>query len=205
MKRADIRLKGFDDSVTEADVAAAIAAKCECPPEHVSVGKISANGDLRTVVVKVPLKAAKQLALSRRLLVGWSSAQVSLLASRPKRCLRCLGEGHECLRCGQVGHKIKECTAEKPKCSFCAAAGKPAGQSLGTKNCPQPAQLSRAEAKKLLAQEAAAGEAGLDVEMVTMADIKSGKVSITSSGVYQSLKRRGLVDRGVDAGASSSQ
>ncbi|KAL0882284.1 hypothetical protein ABMA27_000808 [Loxostege sticticalis] len=160
MKRADIRLKGFDDSVTEADVAAAIAAKCECPPEHVSVGKISANGDFRTVVVKVPLKAAKQLALSRQLLIGWSSAQVSLLASRPKRCLRCLGEGHvankclaavsrseECLRCGQVGHKIKECTAEKPKCSFCAAAGKPAGHSLGTKNCPQPAQLSRAEAK----------------------------------------------------------
>lgn len=82
--------------------------------------------------------------------MGWVSAQVALLEPRPLRCFRCREAGHtgacctsgvdrsrECFRCGKEGHKAAVCSAD-PRCSLCAAAGKPAEHITGSQWCKAP-------------------------------------------------------------------
>lgn len=156
IKTAEVRVDGLDDSVTPEEVVAALARSGGCPPENVRAGEIRVNaGGLGTIWVRCPVAAAKQVADAGRLLVGWVSARVKLLAPRPMQCYRCLEKGHVrarctgdtdrsdlCYRCGQPGHKASQCSAE-PNCSLCTAAGKSAGHSIGGNACGAPRKRSK--------------------------------------------------------------
>jgi hypothetical protein len=147
-KCAELRLSSLDDSVTPAEVVAAISRAGGCTEDQVKTGEIRPDHTgLGTLWVRCPVTAAKKVADGRRFLVGWSSAQVKILESRTMRCFRCLESGHVkaqcqaqtdrselCYRCGQPGHKSAKCTAA-PHCVLCKATDKPADHLLGSKLC----------------------------------------------------------------------
>lgn len=154
---AEVRLSGLDDSVTQTEVAAAFAKTGECAADVVKVGEIRQLPYGGVVIVKAPVEAAKRVAKGR-LLVGWVSAQVKILAPKPLRCYRCLESGHVgaqcqavvdcsglCYRCGQPGHKSRDCSAAL-HCPLCAAANKAADHKLGSKNCYPKNKKSKAAA-----------------------------------------------------------
>ncbi|XP_052738585.1 uncharacterized protein LOC128198268 [Bicyclus anynana] len=146
-KCVNLRITGLDDSVNEAEIAAAVSVKGGCPIEAVKVGKIQwIPKSTGSVLIRCPVAAAKKME-EGRLLVGWVSANVRLLEQRPLRCFRCLETGHvrpmctaeidrssECYNCGQPGHKAADCSSNS-NCSLCAAAGGPANHKLGGGLC----------------------------------------------------------------------
>ncbi|XP_048001833.1 uncharacterized protein LOC125238543 [Leguminivora glycinivorella] len=148
IKCADIRVMGLDDSATAEEVVAAVAELGNCAAEAVKSGVISRsqNGS-GTLWLSCPVAAAKKVVEAGRLKVGWISARVVLLDTKPLRCYRCLETGHVgakcekgidrsniCYRCGESGHKSRECSAQ-PSCAVCKAAGKPADHPIGGKGC----------------------------------------------------------------------
>lgn len=151
VKRVDIRISGLDDSISTEEVAMAMATIAECPRDHIKVGDIRTGpGGSGVVTVQCPVLAANSLIKRGRLLVGWSSAQVSALDPRPMRCFRCLGIGHTrprcpsevdrgelCFRCGMPGHKSGTCKKE-PRCAICTYARRPAGHVMGGRKCTPP-------------------------------------------------------------------
>ncbi|XP_063367026.1 uncharacterized protein LOC134655493 [Cydia amplana] len=161
VKCAEMRISGLDDSVTEEELAAAVAKVGGCALEAVKVGRISRTPTgLGTAWARCPVAAAKKVA-EGRLLVGWASANVKLLESRPLRCFRCLVPGHvrkgctseidrsdQCYRCGQSGHRARDCTAA-PHCTLCTAAGKPADHSAGSSTCAMGAKAPKRMSRKV--------------------------------------------------------
>ncbi|XP_039762495.1 uncharacterized protein LOC120635545 [Pararge aegeria] len=88
-KSVDLRITGLDDSVTSAEVIAAVATVGGCPVEQVRAGEVVCGYDgLGAVLVHCPVAAAKKVVAGGRLLVGWVSAQVKLLDARPLMCYR---------------------------------------------------------------------------------------------------------------------
>ncbi|TGZ49473.1 hypothetical protein DBV15_11971, partial [Temnothorax longispinosus] len=96
--------------------------------------------------VKCPL-AAFNAAKSNKLQVGWFTARVQFLDSRPLQCFRCLEGSHvraqctsevdrssRCYRCGDAGHRARGCRAVS-KCPVCADLGRPAEHRSGSKAC----------------------------------------------------------------------
>lgn len=152
IKCAEILMSGLDDSATPEAVAATIARIGECAPESVSVGQIREHGmSGGSVVLRVPVVAAKMVARKKILKVGLVSVKVRLLESRPTRCFRCLRIGHIavmctnevdrsglCFRCGEAGHHSKGCNAD-PHCLVCAAEGQAATHIVGAKVCRESA------------------------------------------------------------------
>ncbi|XP_053616790.1 uncharacterized protein LOC128678903 [Plodia interpunctella] len=149
-KSADLRVLELCDSATPQLVRQAIARVGQCPESEIRVGDIKEeHAGTRTAWVRCPVAAAKRLTASgAKLLVGWVSAKVKLLPTRPMQCYRCLEIGHVsqrctaeadrsllCYRCGELGHKAAVCNAA-PKCVLCAGAGKPTGHRAGSAACP---------------------------------------------------------------------
>ena len=165
VKMAEARITGLDDSVTPQELANALAAAGSCKAEEIRVGEFrrSARG-LSAAWTKLPAAALNKVLPAGHLVVGWVRAKVELLDPRPLQCHRCLKQGHtrancpskddhsgKCYRCGQEGHLAAACRAP-PKCTLCAAAGRPAGHRMGGKACsPQKgaaAKKSRAAPQK---------------------------------------------------------
>ncbi|XP_049885106.1 uncharacterized protein LOC126380047 [Pectinophora gossypiella] len=161
VKCAEIRVTGLDDSADAMEVVEAVAREGGCSAEEVKHGRIvvGPRGD-GSLWLSCPVAAAKKVTDSGRVLVGWTSARVRLLGSRPTRCYRCLEPGHLgvkcvcevdrsklCFRCGQPGHKAQDCAAE-PNCSICAAAGKPAAHLIGGGGCISAAKKPMTKAPK---------------------------------------------------------
>lgn len=156
VKSVDLRISGLDDSISAEAVVTAITSKEECSSEHIKVGMIRMGpGGTRVVNVQCPIAVGRALLSKGRLLVGWSSAQVLALDSRPLRCFRCMGIGHTrllctsevdrgelCFRCGKEGHKAATCTVD-PRCAVCAHAHCPYGHVMGGRNCNPPASKGR--------------------------------------------------------------
>ncbi|XP_075972458.1 uncharacterized protein LOC142974180 [Anticarsia gemmatalis] len=147
-----MRIYGLDDSTSPGEVAIAVARAGGCLAEIVKVSEIRRNPwGLGSTWVTCPVTAAKKIAESGKLLVGWVSARVTIAEPRPLRCFRCFSTGHaqamcqadkdrsnSCYRCGLTGHKIAECTADRPRCLLCAEAKKPADHRLGGPACKAP-------------------------------------------------------------------
>ncbi|KAI8439037.1 hypothetical protein MSG28_012909 [Choristoneura fumiferana] len=140
VKTADLRITGFDESVTPEDIKTAIVLKGGCSTENVKVSPIRflASGT-GSALIRCPITAANALLAAGKILVGWSAAHVKALDPMPMRCYRCLGTGHTralcpsavdrgdlCFRCSKPGHKSAECQ-EAPFCSACHHAKRPAG------------------------------------------------------------------------------
>ncbi|XP_070168816.1 uncharacterized protein [Polyergus mexicanus] len=138
IRKAELRLRGLDRSLTAAEIAAAIARMGGCLPEEVRVGdtKFPAKG-MGTVWAQCPLKAAN-VATARTIQIKWSRVAAELLEKRPLQCYKCLERGHVqqhcssrvdrcgcCYRCGEMGHLARNC-ASNVRCPVCAELGRPA-------------------------------------------------------------------------------
>ncbi|XP_049872853.1 uncharacterized protein LOC126376365 [Pectinophora gossypiella] len=159
VKRAEIRVTGLDDSADAFEVAEAIAKEGGCSSEAIKCGRmvVGPRGD-GSLWVSCPVTAAKKVAGSGRVQVGWTSARARLLSPRPMRCFRCLEPGHMgvkcscefdrsrlCFRCGQPDHRARDCDAE-PHCPVCETAGKPASHSIGGSGCISAANQPKNQA-----------------------------------------------------------
>ncbi|XP_054085772.1 uncharacterized protein LOC128921646 [Zeugodacus cucurbitae] len=90
-------------------------------------------GDTQTALIKLPVEAARQLLLNKKLKVGWVNCRIREYR-QPQRCFKCLDFGHTskacknedrsrlCRRCGEGEHQAKDCN-NKPKCLLCLKAG----------------------------------------------------------------------------------
>ncbi|XP_013166458.1 PREDICTED: DNA-binding protein HEXBP-like [Papilio xuthus] len=165
VKCAEVRITGLDDSVTAAEVVESVAREGGCAADAVRSGRLTVGprGD-GSLWLSVPVAAAKKVTDAGRVRVGWTSARVVLLASRPTRCFRCLETGHMgakcpgevdrsklCFRCGKPDHRARDCVAD-PNCPVCEAAAKPAGHLIGGDGCAtagqRPAPKGRSAPKR---------------------------------------------------------
>jgi len=151
-KTAEIRVRDLEDSVSAADVAAALAEKGGCHPNEITVGPIrrwTVNG-LGTAWVRCPLTAANRLAREGAVRVGWTRARVEVLPERALRCFKCWGMGHvraacssevdrtaSCYRCGTRGHQARGCDAPV-NCALCADSNRPSNHRAGGPACRAP-------------------------------------------------------------------
>ncbi|XP_072948772.1 uncharacterized protein [Epargyreus clarus] len=156
-KQGEARVMDLDDSVTQENVADAIAVACGCVTADVKVGEIRRRPSaLGTAWVRCPLTAIRKLAAAKRILVGWVSARVEILPARSLQCFRCLEMGHArhqctstrdrsalCYVCGEPGHRASQCEAQSPKCALCADLGRPSDHRLGSKRCKPPKKRNR--------------------------------------------------------------
>ncbi|KOB72329.1 Gag-like protein, partial [Operophtera brumata] len=156
VKMAELRLKDLDDSVTPEEVAAAVAKAGSCSVDDVRVGDIRRlPTTLGTVWVRCPLVAVRKLAAAKHVVVGWVSARVDYLTSRPLQCFRCLEYGHVrsmcqstvdrgnlCYACGEPGHLASKCTRPR-RCPLCSDLGCKADHRMGSKRCSPPRKSKR--------------------------------------------------------------
>ncbi|XP_046978118.1 uncharacterized protein LOC124543840 [Vanessa cardui] len=148
-KCAELRVLDLDDSATVEEVVASVAEAGGCTTGAIKPGILARHSSgTGSLWVSCPVAAAKKIVAVGRVRVGWVSARVLLLESRPLRCYRCLEGGHMgakcdrgvdrsrlCYRCGQPDHRARECTAADANCVICSAAGKPAAHAVGAKEC----------------------------------------------------------------------
>ncbi|XP_032690633.1 uncharacterized protein LOC116853609 [Odontomachus brunneus] len=148
-KKAEIRLHNLEDSVTAAEIPAAVAGSSGGDPSDVGWGgglRRAPNG-LATAWIQCPVSVAKKVAEAGRIQVGWGLARAEVLAARPLQCFRCLEEGHVrqhcrseinrsglCYRCGGPGHQAAECTG-RLSCPVCSTADKEVAHRLGGEAC----------------------------------------------------------------------
>ncbi|XP_048001389.1 uncharacterized protein LOC125238161 [Leguminivora glycinivorella] len=152
VKKAEIRISGFDESVTPEILKTEVAIRGKCQEDQVSVGAIrmAVNGS-GSVIIRCPLTAAKVVVTAGRIMLGWSAARVEAMEQLPLRCYRCMGTGHTrplcpslvdrgdwCYRCSKPGHMSRECTALVPWCAVCHHAGLKAGHVMGGQACSPP-------------------------------------------------------------------
>jgi hypothetical protein len=92
VKRADMRVRGLDDSITPLDVALALAEAGDCPAGTIKVGTILLSP--AGLGAQCPLVAAKKLAAAGKARVCWVWAYIENLAPRQLQCYCCLEVEH---------------------------------------------------------------------------------------------------------------
>jgi len=149
VRRVDLRLSGFDESVTPDEIAEVISG-CggTCRAEDIRVGVIrqSQRGEC-TVWVQAPASVGVPVAAEREITVGWNKPKVALLKGRPLKCYRCMATGHVqrrcpcpvdrtrcCFNCGEEGHFAAYCR-NRPHCPPCAGRRLPANHKPGGASC----------------------------------------------------------------------
>lgn len=148
IKRAEMRLRGLDDSVSREEIALVLAQYGRCAEGDIHVGPLRAGfGRSNQVWVQLPLVSALGLANLGRVKMGWSSVRLELLEARPSQCYKCWRFGHvrgtctstadysgRCFNCGDLGHHARDCKTP-PKCLPCAESGSAAPHRVGSRAC----------------------------------------------------------------------
>lgn len=146
--KSELRMSGFDDSISRDEIMFAIAERGECSTADVRVGQIRVMGNgLRTVWIQCPLGAAIKVEREGKMRIGWTTASLERLRTRPVQCHRCWKYGHlrnqcreeedrrnRCYRCGKVGHQVRTCI-EEPRCIVCESEGRRGDHRLGSMKC----------------------------------------------------------------------
>ncbi|XP_047019170.1 uncharacterized protein LOC124629702 [Helicoverpa zea] len=160
VKCVTLEVTDLDDSVTQEEVVAAVAAAGGCPVASVK-GRAIRPGrrGMGTMRLECPVVVAKALLAKGRLPVGLSSGGVRVLEDAPMRCFKCLGIGHTrplcpstaergelCFRCGKEGHRLATCEAANTHCAVCAASGRPANHVMAGRECRPPQKKGKPQA-----------------------------------------------------------
>lgn len=172
--RGELRLSGFDDSVSKDEIMYAVAEQGGCSTEDIRVGQVRRmDNGLGTAWIQCPLGAANKAARIGRVRVGWIYARLEILRSRPVQCYRCWAFGHlrnqcsaevdrrdRCYRCGERGHKVSECGG-KPRCLICEEEGRNGEHRIGSVRCTAeryPGRNRRWENRDRMGQSRREGE-----------------------------------------------
>lgn len=148
VKKRELRVVGFDESVTVEEIVEALSNLGGCSPGDVKAGPIrTMNNGLGMVWIQLPVAAAAKVADKGRVRIGWTVARVELLKTRPLQCYRCWSFGHvqsacrsivdrrgACFRCGQKGHVASVCK-NPVHCAVCHDSGLEATHRLGGPQC----------------------------------------------------------------------
>ncbi|EFN80639.1 Cellular nucleic acid-binding protein, partial [Harpegnathos saltator] len=124
-KMGELRLKGLEISTSESEAAEAVAKVGGCQVGEVKTGRMRvAWNNYRTLWVQCPLAAAKKIAETGNIKIGWTQTKVELLQARALQCFKCLERGHvqinckssndrraNCYRCGEPGHLARDCSS----------------------------------------------------------------------------------------------
>ncbi|CAG9562258.1 unnamed protein product [Danaus chrysippus] len=159
VKCVTLEVTDLDDSVTQEEVVAAVAALGSCDIAAIKGRAIRpGRGGMGSLRLECPVVAAKAVLAKGRLPVGFSSAGVRALEDEPMRCYKCFGIGHTralcpcdaertdlCFRCGKGGHKSTACEATKPHCAVCADSGRPADHIMAGRKCRPPLKKGKAQ------------------------------------------------------------
>ena len=151
-KKAEIRISGLDESIKPEEVIDAVAAVGGCESKSIKLGEIKKRSprSMRAVWLQCPATTAKIIADKGKIIIGWITAKVEVLKTRPMACYKCMERGHtannctseidrsrRCYNCGEEGHRARECRASA-KCPICSDAGKPANHRFGGRSCDPP-------------------------------------------------------------------
>lgn len=148
MKKRELSVVGFDESVSSEEIAEALSCIGCCPVTDIKMGPIrTLRNGLCMIWVQLPVEAATKAAEEGKVRVGWTIARVELLKVRPLQCYKCWSFGHmqnmcrnvvdrrgACFRCGQKGHVASTC-GNPVHCAVCHDAGLEAAHRLGSPKC----------------------------------------------------------------------
>lgn len=141
--RAEIMVTGFDDFLTEVDLADALAERGCCAKDEIKVSNIKRK---RMGPFKAWVSCPVPVAKDGELRIGWIIAKVKLI-DRPVQCFKCWGFGHVsnkcssvvnrkecCFKCGETGHAVKSCKKEA-QCVLCKKRGVDFAHRMGAFTC----------------------------------------------------------------------
>ncbi|KYN06983.1 hypothetical protein ALC62_02059 [Cyphomyrmex costatus] len=159
-KSLELRLSGFDDSITQAEVRTAVVLEGLCSSELVQIGRVSfSRRGMGSIWVKCPVDVGRALAKAGRIKLGWTMARIEVLESPLLRCFRCLARGHVqqtcpsatdrslcCFNCGEPDNRRERCE-KRPRCPLCVVRGLPHSHRPGSMECrvipPAPTSSNR--------------------------------------------------------------
>jgi len=146
VKKVDIKLSGLEESTNINDIILEIVNFTGCNTIDVKCSSIrTVRNGLCVAWIQCPIDAAQKLAEAKT--IGWASARIEILKSRPLQCFKCLAPGHPyqrcpsdkdrrqcCFRCGEVGHFAINCK-NRVKCPVCTDARREANHRAGSSAC----------------------------------------------------------------------
>lgn len=153
-KKAELRVSGFDDSITSSDIIRTLSKHGECHSDDLKCSDIRIFRGMGSIWIKCPIAAAAKIMekdKSDKLTIGWCAVRVELLRNRPMQCFKCFALGHpiqrcpskierhnRCLNCGNLNHTANACK-NKAKCIVCEERGIRSDHRIGGPNCtPYP-------------------------------------------------------------------
>lgn len=155
IKKRELRVVGFDESVSVEEISEVLSKSGGCPLEEVKIGPIrTLNNGLGAVWFQLPVAAAAKVANLERIRLRWTVARVELLMARPLQCYRWWAYGHvqntcrstvdrrkACFKCGQQGHMASGCQ-NVVHFALCHDAGLEAVHRMGGPQCMAQVQRS---------------------------------------------------------------
>jgi len=153
---ADIRVSGFDESVTKDELVAALSEMGGCSSCDISPFRPMCNG-LGLTWIRCPLVSAIKLVKKSRLNIGWSVARIEMMRSRPVQCYKCWHFGHVrnqcnsdmdrtnyCFKCGNPNHSSYTCLSDA-YCVICADLGHDVAHRIGSSACASMARAANSK------------------------------------------------------------
>jgi hypothetical protein len=97
VKRVDIRIYGFDESVGIKDITESLAKISGWHSDNFRCGNTKFFRGLGSAIVSCPVDATLKIMEANKIgkiVIGWALVKINLLKNRPMTCFRCSGLGH---------------------------------------------------------------------------------------------------------------